>query len=224
MFTQLFQPPYTLPTITIDHHSDHRVTRDNMSLLALFCELRYEIYSYLTPLRPKYHPYGYSLITSISHRPPSELRKTCLFLYNDIKTYFYSTATVTFCPHRWSDTYECPDRAKCAIRCTRKARLWFHWRYKSAAKCLEADIERMEDILFFLLDEAKLLMNLTLAVCDLFDDSTEWDIREKTLAPLKMLKGRVTFVLEKFTGRNNREDEMREKMEDYVRELNEVEA
>lgn len=81
----------------------------------------------------------------------------------------------------------------------------------------------MEFTIGLLEREANDLRDVRLRVSDCFDEHVGWDVREEGLAPLKLLKGRVRFVLAKSRGRmNEKEEVMRKRLEEYVMELNDL--
>jgi hypothetical protein len=164
-------------------------------LLDLPQELRYEIYDYLCIYEPKSYPFGTPPISSINQRPPPvNLHLTCRRVSREVQQYFFSKATLRFVAIGLNFPRESiPAIAITALRCATRIEVrlcWFvaqehlerEWPYK-----MHGWLAQMIDLV---LDEARCLKILIVSVSDTTGDM-EWKLKERLLAPLEKLSGRV---------------------------------
>jgi hypothetical protein len=196
------------------------------ALLTLPRELRFEIYSYLTPSTPLSYPFKHSPISSISHQPPSSaLQCVCRFLHTDITAYFYTTATLRFVVQAFQPVYNEEHYAAClrAICLARRVEVVLVW--STDAQHAEVDGEpwscRLQTSLRrtvrLLMDEAECLEVLVVSVRDAGD---EWHVKDSIVAPLGDLVGGVSMVVGEVVAGERQEQEWREWLNNLLGKLN----
>jgi hypothetical protein len=172
-------------------------------LLKLPPELRLAIYDYLGYREPKSYPFGWGPISSIDRRLPSTaLVTTCRYLHDEILRHFYNT--VTFRAMAQNISHPKPrnisDVELAAIRRARKMDLRLLWDKspKQSENRLDEDPYIMSrwltDMTRLLLQEATSLEKIAVSVTCL-DCGTDWEYKERLLAPLKMLSQRVVLCV-----------------------------
>jgi hypothetical protein len=199
------------------------------TLLTLPRELRFEIYAYLTTPSPLSYPYRHSPISSITHTPPpSALQRTCNFLHSEITAYFYGIAMLRFVAQAFQRGYDDADYAAClrAIRLAKKVEIVLIWNVDRQRARWEEEFWPwnmkgfVEHTVGLLVREGRCLEVLTVSVRDACDEGVGWDVREKMVAPLKDLMGRAIMVLGDVTAAEEKEDDLREWLGQYLRLVN----
>jgi hypothetical protein len=173
------------------------------TLLTLPRELRFEIFTLLTPSSPISYPYKHSPIASISHQPPpSALQRTCYFLHSEITAFFYATATLRFVVQAFKPVYNDAHYAAClhAVRQARRVEVVLIWSTDAQHAELHGEpwsvqfrtsLQRTVELL---VEEAKCLEVLVVSVRDASDEQEAWDIKDGIVAPLRDMAGKVRMV------------------------------
>lgn len=201
------------------------------TLLTLPRELRDEIYSHLTTPEPTSYPFTFSSpITSISHRPPpSTLQRTCHFLYTEVLSYFYALATLRFVQRAFKSTHDegiSYGRSLECIRCARKVEIVLVWDLKKEPVTWDKEEWPwglngfLEDLVRLLVEEGKSLDVVMVSVRDTCAEEVGLNVRERMLAPLESLIGRVKLVTGDVSARSCQEDALRDWLGKYVGKWN----
>jgi hypothetical protein len=202
------------------------------TLITLPRELRLEIYSHLTNPSPLSYPYRHSPISSITHRPPpSALQRTCHLIHSEVTAYFHSTATLRFVAQHFQRVYDDANYAAClrAIRLAKKVEIVLIWNVDAKRATWDEEVWPwnykgfVEHTVGLLVSEGTSLEVLTLSVRDGCNKEVEWGVKERMLAPLEGMAGRVTIVLGEVMVLDDREAELRGWLEKYLRLLNSIE-
>ncbi|KAL1791885.1 hypothetical protein ACET3X_009636 [Alternaria dauci] len=169
-------------------------------LLRLPIELRYEIYDHLCRWDFKSYPFRTMPIASIDRTgPPTALLATCRFLCDEIRAYFLATVTLGFVQQQIPCFQSIDPLSLSAVERAKKIHVRMSWwLIPSAATESRRWPYRVNgwlaDLVKLLLENAKSLEVITLSF-DEPDCGTEWEQKEKTLAPLKDMAGRVELRL-----------------------------
>ena len=170
------------------------------SLLRLPIELRYEIYDYLGRRDFKSYPLRTMAVTSIDRTgPPTALLVTCRYLCDEIRAYFLPRVTLGFVQQQKPTLQSIDPISLSVIERAKKVHVRMSWwEIPGTAKDFRHWPYRVNgwlaDLVKMLLGKAKSLEVITMS----FDEptwGTEWEQKEKTLAPLKDIAGRVKFRL-----------------------------
>jgi hypothetical protein len=114
------------------------------------------------------------------------------------------------------------------IRCAKKADIVFHWDLDTKSWELEEEDwpwkwrRWLEELVVMLVEEGKSLEEVMVSVRDEGFEEVGRDTRERMLAPLEGLRGRVKVVRGDVTATWCDGDELREWMGRYVEKLNHV--
>jgi hypothetical protein len=195
------------------------------AFLRLPREIRYEIYDHLCRPEPKSYPFGKSPITSIDQRaPPIELFVSCRYLYEEIQSYFYARVTFRFMAKGiFSPTRKNIHKNTLnALKQAKKIEFRLEWLFSDErAESAAVMDRRLAEHVDLLLDEAENLEMITVSVFDI-SDGVEWNLKQKVLTPLERMAGKVRFRMGEAAATGEEEEELRERLGEYLKGLNTV--
>jgi hypothetical protein len=199
-------------------------------LLGLPIELRYEIYDHLCRQASKSYPFRKLPIASIDQRgPPTALLVTCHYLCDEISTYFMARVTLGLlaATNPQSHLQDTDPISLSVIQKAKKISVRIDWQHipRDGLDVVHWPYQVngwLADLIDLLLDNAKSLETITMSFVERLGRGTDWEQKEWTLAPLKKIAGRVRFLLGDVIIENEKEAELKKRLEMYLRELNEV--
>lgn len=199
-------------------------------------ELRYGIYDYLCGQEAVSYPFRAPPITSFDQTPPpTNLQLTSRFIYEEIRSYFYGNATLSFVPQpilrgarslSRATRNAIPPLALVAIRQAKKAEVALVWNINSTiAGAMWHNWSRiikrwLDELVDLLLHEAANLELVSISVRDA-SENVDWEERLTLLQPLNKLKGRVLFQVGEIIVADREEGILKENLKKYLETLNE---
>ncbi|KAF2266913.1 hypothetical protein CC78DRAFT_111136 [Lojkania enalia] len=191
-------------------------------------ELRYEIYRCLCRDEFICYPFCNSPITAINlEAPPRQLLLTCHQIYDEVRTYYYGTATFRLASIGTSQIKREDISAGTLIALgeARKVELMLMWNMNGNRKKRGPSSWPwwmngwLEEQVALLRDVAHKLEVVAIAVRDA-SHYRDWEQKKPMLEPLQLLKGKIQFAVTEVIAADDIEENLRQDIEGYVRELN----